>query len=298
MDGFKYDYESFPKWKLTNSEVKVIQGDKDYVRVQVVEPVVYATKEGYDLHIRFLFPETADSNKKYPLIMHVKGSAWMQQHLEGNIGDFYELVKAGYAIAVLRYRPVDVAKFPAQVFDIKEAARFIQEHAAEYPIDMEHVFLSGDSSGGHIAIISYLTWNEDVLDEGDTPLPELRGLTDFYGVSDPEALSKMETGMPLEVNAGIAEMLYEKPASEDPTVLAQGNAICYIDLREDKEPVLIMHGNKDRLVPLSQSISFYEMLKERSVDVRMYMINDADHGHSIFWCEEAKNIVIDFLNEN
>ena len=93
---------------------------------------------------------------------------------------------------------------------------------------------------------------------------------DFYGVSDPEALSKMETGMPLEVNAGIAEMLYEKPASEDPTVLAQGNAICYIDLREDKEPVLIMHGNKDRLVPLSQSISFYEMLKERRHSTDMY----------------------------
>ena len=300
MFGFKYDYENFPKWELDNDEVEVVQGDVNHRRVRVLPPVVYATKDDYDLHIRFVVPQEVDESKKYPLIMHVRGSAWMEQNLEGIIGDFYEYVKAGYAIAILRYRPATTAKFPAQVLDIKTAVRYIQEHAEEYPIDSNCIFLSGDSSGGHIASLAYLTWNEDVLDneEETTPLPQLKGYIDYFGVTDPEHLSKTETGLPVEANAGIGEMLFERPASEDPSVFAQGNVACYIDLREKLEPVLLLHGNKDRLVPLCHSTRFFELLKNRGVDAKMYMINDADHEGTVFWCDVTKNLAIDFLNKH
>ena len=79
---------------------------------------------------------------------------------------------------------------------------------------------------------------------------------------------------------------------------AQANFACYSQLLEEMPPVLILHGNKDRLVPLSQSIDLYESLKQRQVDCRLVIINNADHGHFSFWQTAVTDQVIAFLKEN
>ena len=156
--NFKYSYAEFPKWTDKAEGMEVIEGDYDYLRVNCPDAVTYRKKSGKSLHIRFLFPENADA-LRYPLIMHVKGSAWMEQNLMGNFGDYYSIVRSGFAVAIIEYRDAFTAKFPAQILDLKTAARYIKRHAREYPIDMNNVFLAGDSSGGHTAVLGFLTWN-------------------------------------------------------------------------------------------------------------------------------------------
>ena len=296
---FKYSYAEFPKWTDKAEGMEIIEGDFEYVRVDCPDAVTYRKKDGKDLHIRFLFPENANA-LRYPLIMHVKGSAWMAQNLMGNFGDYYPIVKSGYAVAVIEYRDAFTAKFPSQIQDLKTAARFIKKHAGEYPIDMNNVFLAGDSSGGHTAILGFLTWNTPLLDNPDETeeLPALRGLLDFYGVTDIKDLASRETGLSQEANSYLGLNLFEKPINEYPEQYEDASAFTYINLRARLEPVLIMHGNKDRLVPLSHSTDFYKALKARGVNASMVLINNADHGHSFFWNEEAKHRIIRFLGEN
>ena len=297
--NFKYSYAEFPKWTDKAEGMEVIEGDYDYLRVNCPDVVTYRKKSGKSLHIRFLFPENADA-LRYPLIMHVKGSAWMEQNLMGNFGDYYSIVRSGFAVAIIEYRDAFTAKFPAQILDLKTAARYIKRHAREYPIDMNNVFLAGDSSGGHTAVLSFLTWNKPVLDNQDEmeELPALRGLLDFYGVTDIKDLSSRETGLSLEDNRYISTRLFEKPADENPEEYEQSSAFTYINLREALEPVLIVHGNKDRLVPLSHSVDFYKALKGRNAEAYLVMVNNADHGHSFFWNEAVKKRVISFLKQN
>lgn len=47
-------------------------------------------------------------------------------------------------------------------------------------------------------------------------------------------------------------------------------------------PFLILHGDKDHVVPITQSIELYEKLKEYHYDVIFGRVHDADHGRSIF----------------
>ena len=63
-------------------------------------------------------------------------------------------------------------------------------------------------------------------------------------------------------------------------------------------PFLIIHGNKDRLVPFGQSVLLYEALKQNDKSVVMYKLDGADHGGSSFWTEEVLEIVNRFLREH
>ena len=295
MFDFKYSYDNFPKWEDECEGMEKIQGEMDNVRPQIMEPVVFATKDGMDLHILFVVPGTMEEGKKYPVIIYSKGSAWLQQNLPGPIGDFTPIVKQGYVLAVCEYRPGTTALYPAQVEDFKDAIRFVAQHSDEYQIDLNNIFLAGESSGGHTALMTYLTYNEGVLDsDSEEELPPIRGLMDFYGVTNIEQLAQMETGMAQEDNAELMT-LFATPVEE---YSQEGNFICYIDLREKLEPALIIHGNKDRLVPLSQSVDFYEALKKRHVDTRLIMVNDADHGGAALWGSNVINIILEFLNKN
>ena len=297
--SFKYSYVDFPKWTDSAEGMEIIEGDFRYLRVNCPDDVTYRRKDNNDLHIRFMLPENA-VDCRYPLIMHVKGSAWMKQNLQGNFGDYYPIVKAGFAVAIIEYRDAPNSRFPSQILDLKTAARYIKKHAGEYPIDMNNVFLAGDSSGGHTAVLGFLTWNTAELDNKDEQgeLPALRGLMDFYGVTDIKDLCNRETGLSQEDNHFLSLNLFEKPIDEYPEQYDKASAFTYINLRDNLEPVLIMHGNKDRLVPLSHSVDFYKALKARGTETYLVMVNNADHGHSFFWNEETKHRIIRFLKEH
>lgn len=301
MFDFIYTYDEFKGWDDEEEGMEIIEHDPDNMRANGYDDITYAIKDGYRLRIRMFLPETKDDSRKYPLIMHVKGSAWMEQNLSSHVGDYADIVRAGFGVAFIQYRPITVARFPAQILDVKTAARYLLRHADEYPIDFNNLFLAGDSSGGHTAIMDYLTWNEDVLDNEDEegPLPPIRGLIDIYGVTDVRDLCYRETGMSQKSNYDLAKELFEKQPIEDyPEQYAEANAFCYIDLRENKEPVLILHGNKDRLVPLSHSTRFFRELKERGVKARLFVIDKGDHGHATFWNREVIGRMIEFLREN
>lgn len=295
MYNYKYTYDEFKPWTDTCEGMEVISGDHENVRVTMPFPVKYAVKDDYELNIRFILPERAEGYGKLPLVMHVQGSGWEEQNMTSHIGDYAKTVKEGFAVAIIQYRPASVAKFPAQIIDAKTAARYIYAHADELNIDKDNIFLAGDSSGGHTAVLAFLTWGEDVLDEkSEDELPPLRGLMDFYGVTSVEHIANTETGLAQEDNYMILKMLFDNP--EEQMKLAE--AFRYISLRKELEPVIIFHGNKDRLVPLSHSTRLYEELKKRNTQARIIMIDTADHGGPIFWNDEMKKILNSWLKEH
>ena len=297
MYNFIHTYDDMPMWKDTAEGMETVEIDVSNLCVTTLPLVEYAVKDNYSLNIRFVFPEGRDLERKYPLIIHVKGSGWEEQNLDNSIGNFEPYVRAGYGCAIIQYRPAHVARYPAQVLDLKTAARYILAHADEYPIDVNNIFLSGDSSGGHTAIMAYLTWNEPVLDSEDEEgeLPKLRGLIDYYGVTNVKKLAFTETGLSQKDNEGLLPLVFGEQSEEE---YAQGNFACYAQLLEEMPPVIILHGNKDRLVSLDQSVEFYNTLKERGVSCRLCIINGADHGRFSFWQKPVTDKVLEFLKEN
>ncbi|MCY2986472.1 MAG: prolyl oligopeptidase family serine peptidase, partial [Planctomycetota bacterium] len=63
----------------------------------------------------------------------------------------------------------------------------------------------------------------------------------------------------------------------------------------DSAPFLIMHGDKDNLVPVGQSEALAEALKKAEVEVKLQIVTDNRHGGPGFTSPENRQLIEDFF---
>ena len=99
-------------------------------------------------------------------------------------------------------------------------------------------------------------------------------------------------------NVDIMRRLIGRLAVPEHPELAEKTVIMnYVSEDVPLAPVLMMHGNKDRLVPFEQSIELYECLNKNNKDVTFYKLTEADHGGVYFWHETTLKIVDNFIKD-
>jgi acetyl esterase len=88
-----------------------------------------------------------------PLIVDVHGGAWCNGDLKDGEGRDLTLVRAGFAVAAINFRHA-AAGYPTSVQDINYAIRWLKAQAPRFGLDATRVGLCGQSSGGHLAMLS------------------------------------------------------------------------------------------------------------------------------------------------
>lgn len=295
-------WEDFPKSTVTAEGILTLKADRSELSSKLHANIPYATKSGIPLHLHIIEPKQPEgAMRRFPLVVYVQGSAWFKQDIGYEVPQLSRFARKGYVIAVVEYRPSTVAPFPAQVKDTKTAIRFLMENAATYSIDPEKVVLWGDSSGGHTAAMTGVTLDEPELsDDSSTDEPiRLQAIVDFYGPIDvskmnlePSTQDHRDAKSPEGMLIGGLNVL-ENPDKVKPTT-----PLTYLDRNKEIPPFLIIHGNKDRLVPFGQSVLLYEALRRNSKSVVLYELDGADHGGSSFWTEDILAIVDGFIRSH
>lgn len=294
----KYTYEEMPKVTNYPKGTKVIKGDKNNIRAFIGKDIVYSEKDGIKLKLRLVYPENLDVNRKYPLFFHIQGSAWMKQNLNSHILDFKDIVTKGYILAVVEYRPSDVTLFPGQILDAKCAMRYIMENSEDLKIDINNVFVSGESSGGHTSSMCWATWKNYKLDYTNEILCDVKGFINLYGVSNLSTIHKYFSAFEHDKDSPAAMILGVDSILDNLDAALKASPVYYVDEKSNNDPLLIIHGNKDRVVPFEQSIELYERCVNYNKNVKFYCVDDGDHGGNIFYCNETIDIIIDFLESN
>ena len=87
---------------------------------------------------------------KIPVIVSIHGGGWVYGDKE--LYQFYgmNLAQRGFAVVNFTYRLAPEVKFPAPLEDTNNVIRWMYENQEEYGLDMDHVFMVGDSAGGHL----------------------------------------------------------------------------------------------------------------------------------------------------
>ena len=299
-------YEEFPNANDTTEDIFVIPRDDNARVLRYYNDVVYANKDGHDLHLQILVPGLNRSQtfepgladeKRYPLIVFVQGSAWMEQDVYFNVPQLAKFSERGYVTAIVEYRHSGIAPFPAQIEDCLSAIRFMQEHADIYQVDTEKTIVWGDSSGAHTAVMAALVKDESewYSDKDDTHV-SIDVCIDYYGPThiglmneDPTTMDHDDPQSPEGLLIG-GLRVSEHPQEVAPTVLMN-----HVTAEKDIPPIFILHGTKDRLVPFRQSILFYKKLKECGKDVKMIKLEESDHADPIVWSDAVMDMVDDFI---
>lgn len=75
-----------------------------------------------------------------------------------------QMCAMGYQAAVLEYS-VAPATYPTQILEVARAIKILRDHAKEWGIDPNKIFVCGSSAGGHLAASYGCLWHEDFVAE-------------------------------------------------------------------------------------------------------------------------------------
>ncbi|MCS3794822.1 pectinesterase family protein [Niastella sp. OAS944] len=130
--------------------------------------VVYTTLENTpygkrELHLDIFRPEKAG---KHPAIVMVHGGGWRSGTRQMQVPMAQMLAVKGFVTIPVEYQLSQEAKYPAAVYNIKSAIRWIKLNADKYGIDTSRIAVSGCSAGGQLAAFIGLT-NGVAQFEGD-----------------------------------------------------------------------------------------------------------------------------------
>ncbi len=298
-------YADFPPSQISVPNMETLDAKRDRRSAQIFTRVEYAQKSGQSLHLMIVRPEpmvgldeTLD-NFNYPVIAFVQGSAWFKQHLGRNLEPLTRMAERGYVVAIVEYRPSTVAPFPAQVEDTKTALRYLKEHAREYGGNPEEIIVWGNSSGGHTASMVGVTLDTQDFDAEDQAPIQVKAVIDYFGPTaihkmneEPSTYDHIQPDSPEGMLIGGVNVLENIDKAE------AANPMNYISEAEEMPPFLIIHGDKDRLVPFGQSAALFQVLQEKGHEARFIKLKGADHGGAPFWQDEILDLVDDFIRKN
>lgn len=237
--------------------------------------VVYATYGDLDRKLQIIMPSR--SEYKFPLVVFIQGSAWRQQDVYSGIPNLSHIAAKGYVVASVEIRDTGIARFPAAVEDVKCAIRFMRRNAEEYGVNPDRVAVWGDSSGGHLSLMTGLTMGD--YDNGlySEQSDEVSAVIDYYGVSDLLTLGKYNHILDHDA-ADSPEGLFIGGKVQEHMELAKKASPLHQDLNKPLPPFLIVHGDSDQVVHINQSIEMYKALKAHGQSVLFYKVAGADHG--------------------
>jgi acetyl esterase/lipase len=216
-----------------------------------------------------------DGNKR-PLIIWVHGGAWRAGSKENCPA--LPLLRDGYAVASINYRLSQHAIFPAQIEDCKAAVRWLRANAGKYRLDPDRFGAWGASAGGHLVALLGTSGDVKEFDVGENlgVSGRVQAVCDWFGPTDMVQMSKFPGPMKHDAPESPESLLVGGPIQENLAKAAKANPITYVS--KDDPPFLIMHGDKDPLVPLNQSELLEAALKKAEVEVQLHVVPGAGHG--------------------
>ena len=267
---------------------------------RVIKDVEFARVADKHLFLDLYLPATGkDGARKPPLVVWVHGGAWRGGSREDMpLGG---LVERGFAVASVDYRLSPVARFPAQVHDVKAAVRFLRAKAAEHGYDAARVAVAGNSAGGHLAALVGVTNGNAELEGtvGQEHLKEksdVQAIVSLYGMSNLTTILSQSTPHGLGVRVPALQLLLGGQPDEVPELARLASPVFHVDARDP--PLLLVHGDQDPQAPVNQSLELQGRYEALKLPHRLVVLHGSKHGGPEFFDAERCELIAKFLAQH
>ncbi|HEY2066560.1 MAG TPA: prolyl oligopeptidase family serine peptidase [Gemmatimonadaceae bacterium] len=253
-------------------------------------PVIFTSPDGMKIHAQLFLPPDAKPGDRRPAAIFFHGGSRRQMLLGWNYSSYYNnayafnqhLASKGYVVLAVNYRSgigygmafreaLNYGAAGASEYnDVVGAGRYL---AGRNDVDPKRIALWGGSYGGFLTAMG-LARNSDMFAAG----------VDFHGVHD--------------WNVGIHTFVPSYNTLENPrdSLLAfQSSPLASV--KTWRSPVLLIHGDDDRNVSFSETVTLVEALREHGVDFEQLILPDEIHGFLRYasWLQ-AYTAAADFLD--
>lgn len=274
-----------------------VERDIDYL-----EP---GRKEKLDLYLPDAESGAGVHGKARPAVVWIHGGGWINgTKSEGRAKEFCTtMARAGYVAASIDYR-LGRGAWPQNLYDCKNAVRFLRTQGGRYGIDAARIAAAGGSAGGHLALMVGFTADQPEL-EPTAPYAgvssSVRCVIDMYGITNILTRQKTDpTGQSTGVlHLGSAPSVFGTD-DENAPVLKLGSPVNHVTPRSP--PVLILHGRADATVDFPQSEELARVLDRQGVPHELMLLDGVGHTFTLeTWRNrplprDLRPIVLDFLD--
>ncbi len=227
--------------------------------------VVYGHKDGMALTFDVFEPKT--NAKGVGLLLMVSGgwvSAWSPP--EQAVGLFAPFLKSGYTVIAVRHGSSPRYVIPEIAVDVRSALKYVYEHAEDLKVDRNRLGVFGFSAGGHLSL---MLGTRPVADKPNGEQKSLPHVAAVAAVFPPTDLAPyVDPANPLRER--FPALKFDPAKAADYSPLNQVSA--------DDPPILLVHGDKDELVPIWHSEKLDAALGEVKVPHKLVVIEGAAHG--------------------
>lgn len=180
-----------------------------------------------------------------------------------------EFNKLGVAAFVLKYRlPADETMTDRSIGplqDAHQAIRQVRENAAQWGIDPAKIGIMGFSAGGHLAATAGTHFDTALTGKGNGTSVR----PDFLLLVNPVVSFLDSFG-----HIGSRDNLLGKNAPPDKIEYFSNE----LHVTGHTPPAFLVHSGADVVVPVENSLAFYEALKKHKVPAALHIYSKGEHG--------------------
>jgi alpha-L-fucosidase 2 len=250
--GAIHDFENWhpDQWYWKEELTAWLRGD----RRGLWKDIPYSRPDGRDLLLDAYIPQ---GKGPFPAVIIVHGGGWEAGDRITYVSPvFAPLAQAGFAWFSIDYRLTPYVHVPEQLEDVRNAVRFVRQHAAWFHVNPNRIALLGESASGHLVA---------QLVSMRCPGCEVQAAVSFYGVYNFERWKN---------DAEFGGMLGRLFADTSPAVLRDYSPLYHASA--SLPPMLIIQGTADELYAGTQE--YIKRLGEVQARDDVILLDKAPHG--------------------
>ncbi len=260
------------------------------------EDVIYGRKFGTALTLDVFQPAKTNG---VGIIFMVSGG-WFSHHDSISAPKLQPFLDRGYTVFAVVHGSQPKFTVPEIVQDIHRAVRFIRHNAAKYGVDTDRLGITGGSAGGHLSLTMAVKGGPgkpEAKDPVERASSAVQCVACFFPPTD-----FLNYGAPGDNAVGVGTLKDFKPAfgpradtSEGRQELGREISPIYF-VHSNTPPILIIHGDADKLVPIYQAQTFIKRCEEIGVKAKLVVHEGGGHG----WpgINQELPVLADWFDEN
>jgi len=289
-------YTTYSAWAQlkNNSEITVVH-EFNFSDVIEKKGITFCKINHRNLLIDAFMPKGESSKKRIALIM-IHGGGWRS----GNRSQHYSLVESlahlGYVCFTPEYRLSTEALFPAAVYDIKAAIRWVKKNASTYNIDTSKIVIAGFSSGGELAAFMGTTSNMPLFEGCDCntgPSTNVDAVIDIDGTLSFVNSESGEGDDSKHTSAATYWFGYPKKGNE--VLWEAASPLSYVSAQTP--PTIFINSSLARMHAGRED--YIHVLDSNHIYSEVHNFKDAPHSFCLFnpWFNPTVKYIDDFLKK-
>lgn len=260
---------------------------KAYKNVNEKKDIIYKTIKERALHLDAYFDKSKSQN---PGIVIIHGGGWKSGNKSQMETFAQEMASKGYSCFTIEYRLSPVAKYPAAIFDVKNAIQYIKSNAAKFNVDPNKIAVLGCSSGGQMAALIGATNGNSNFEEEEQNAKvssNVQAIIDIDGI--------LAFKHPESKEGEVAAFWLGGNYQEKPIIWEQASALTHANY--NTPPTLFINSNKDRFHAGREDM--IAILKQNDIYYEVQNIQNSPHSFWFFnpWFDETIQYTTQFLNK-